>query len=194
MLWKYVCIIFLKLNMARCDIFSISSSCKNCCAIAIGPTSTPVQELHQHSSHTNHTRTRLLWDSFTKTIFPNANYCSPDMRHKHTTALNIETSRLVDGSQLWCHSFQHLFTSHTSSISQAGAQWWPFKCHIRTLFSCGSSQHAFSIVQCPPAVWLSVLCALVWKRGNTLCTICHLIIGRIAFWGWGSKESAEGLD
>lgn len=148
MLWKYVCIIFLKLNMARCDIFSISSSCKNCCAIAISPTSTPAQELHQHSSHINHTRTRLLWDSFTKTIFPNANYCSPDRRHKHTMALNIKTSRLVDASQFWCHSFQHLFVRviqvashtlvHNDDLSNVISE------HF--FFSCGSSQHALSIV------------------------------------------------
>lgn len=114
----------------------MSSSCKKC--VFHRTTFRVASALQSCKPHQSQTVVWLLHQNhfsfFSFFFFPNANYCSPDRRHKHTTALNIKTLQARLSSAVISLFPASLGTgSHTGGISQAGAPPWPFTRRTRTL-------------------------------------------------------------
>lgn len=153
---------------------------KTAAPCSIGQTSAPVLELHQHSSHVNHSR--LLHQNRFVFFFK--------MLTIVAQTGDINTRRLwtwkPSSARVWLWALISLFPaslhsrSNTSGISLAGAQGRPFKCHIRSLFfslwlitacfkCCFTSSSCLAL--CSP-------CPRVIAGHCPLCTIYHLITDR----------------
>lgn len=174
--------------------FSMSSSRRKCCVFHW--TNFRVASAFQsRKPHQSQTVAGLLHrNHFFFFLPPNANYCSPDRRHKHTMALNRKPP--AGSSQPWSHSFQRLFIPgviraashrlvHNGDLSNAQSEHFfsPFffllwlitdclKCHLLP-----SSRSA-----------LCSSCPRVIAGQRPLCTICHLITDRFESWGGGGPK------